>query len=290
MELIDIIRNAQGGQAIANLARNFNLTPEQAEAAIQSVLPELARGISRNTLSRGGVADLVEALGDPRHAARLQDPSIFGNQDTLSEGNAMLGHILGTKDASRAAAQRASLSSGLGEGLIKMLLPYIAQILMGALAKKTQGGLGDILSKIPGMPGNSSGTRDNDTVPATRSGRQQPPPEQNEPYPSQRAPGRPGGGFENQQPLPIPDGIPDETEVRDRNRYGDLSDVIRGGPKTAPSSAGGSSLPQIIRDMLGGALGYSTKGGVLGWIFRAVILRYGWSILRSILGGVLGRR
>jgi predicted membrane protein len=49
-------------------------------------------------------------------------------------------------------------------------------------------------------------------------------------------------------------------------------------------------LTNVIRDMLGGALGYSTKGGVMGWIFRAIVMRYGWSILRSVLGGVLGRR
>ena len=288
MDLINIIRSAQGGRAIENMARTFNLTPAQAEAAIQAVLPELAHGISRNTLSRGGVADLVEALGDPRHTTRLESPNIFGNPEIASEGNAILGHILGTKDASRGAAQRASLSSGLGEGLIKMLLPYIAQLLMGALASKTQGGLGDILSKIPGMPGSTTPVPE----PTPRSGRRQRQPEAEDApaFPTEAPVGRGGGGFENQQPLPIPGSIPDESETRGRNPYGDLSDVIRGGRPSATQPTGGTSLPNIIRDMLGGALGYSTKGGVMGWIFRAVILRYGWSILRSILGGVLGRR
>ncbi len=36
MELFDIVRQAQGGHAIANMARAFNLTPEQAEAAVKA--------------------------------------------------------------------------------------------------------------------------------------------------------------------------------------------------------------------------------------------------------------
>jgi hypothetical protein len=289
MELIDIVRQAQGGNALANMARAFNLNPQQAEAALQAVMPELARGIERNTLSRGGVADLVEALGSGRHAGNLQNPAMFGNPDVQAEGNAILGHILGTKDSSRAVAQRASLSSGLGEGLLKMLLPYIAQMLMGALANKTQGGLGDILSKIPGMPGSAGGAGKRGggmSFPQPRTAPAGPFPGQNG-GPSSNAPATGGGGFGNQAPLPMPTGMPQDSG-NGRNPYGDLSDIIRGGANAG--AAGGGMLWNIVRSILGGALGFSGKGGVLSWIFRAVFLRFGWSILRSILGGLLGRR
>ncbi len=283
MDLIDIVRLAQGGNAIANMARTFNITPEQAEAAVQALIPELARGIERNTLSRGGIADLMETVG--RHSGTLQDPAMFGNANVHAQGNEILGQILGTKDASRSAAYRASLSSGLGEGLLKMLLPYIAQMLMGAIAGKAQGGLGDILSKIPGMPGAPGGGR-------TGGGgmsfpQQSPPMPRGNDNPFGTMPSMPGGGgFGNQAPLPVPDGtVPQQGG---QNPYGDLSDIIRGGRTAVPG--GGGSLAGVIRDLLGGALGFSTKGGVMGWIFRAIVLRYGWTILRSILGGVLGRR
>jgi hypothetical protein len=300
MELLDIVRQAQGGNAIENMARSFNLSPQQAEAAIKAVMPELARGIERNTLSRGGVADLVAALGTGNHAARLQNPAMFGNPGVEADGNAILGHILGTKDSSRAVAARASLSSGLGEGLLKMLLPYIAQMLMGALAGKTQGGLGDILSKIPGMPGSTGGA-------TTRPGggmqfpqQRDTPPMQMPPMPAPgnnpfgnnpfgNAPARNGGGFENQAPLPLPTGLPQDSGTGS-NPYGDLSDILRRNGTTGGAAAGGGMLWNIVRSVLGGALGFSTKGGVMGWIFRAVILRYGWGIVRAIFGGILGRR
>lgn len=299
MDLFDIVRQAQGGNAIANMARAFNLTPAQAEAAIKAVLPELARGVERNTLSRGGIADLIEAMGSGRAARTMENPAMFGHPAVQADGNAILGHILGPdKDSSRAAAQRASLSSGLGEGLIKMLLPYIAQMLMGALTKGTQGGLGDILSKIPGMPGASSpGGRSGGgmSFPQSRapSNDQMPfPMPGNNPFgggaPDTRSGG--GGGFDNQQPLPMPTGLPQEgSSSSGSNPYGDLSDIIRRGG-SAGSVAGGGMLWNIIRSILGGALGFSTKGGVMGWVIRAVIMRYGFSILRAIFGGLIGRR
>ncbi len=306
MELIDIVRQAQGGSAITNMARAFNIGPGQAEAALKAVMPELARGIERNTLSRGGVADLIAALGDRRKLENLNNPAMFGNANVQADGNAILGHILGTKDASRGVAQRAALSSGVGEGLIKMLLPYIAQMLMGALANKTQGGLGDILSKIPGMPGaqgNTGGT--GGSAPSFPQSRQQPFPQPSMPAPRQMPESRDNpfgngdvsrggnGTFGGGAPLPIPTGLPSESSSSGgagSNPYGDLSDIIRGGGAAGGAAAGGGTLWSIIRSMLGGALGFSTKGGVMGWIFRAIILRYGMSIVRAIFGGVLGRR
>ena len=306
MELIDIVRQAQGGSAITNMARAFNIAPGQAEAALKAVMPELARGIERNTLSRGGVADLIAALGDRRKLENLNNPAMFGNANVQADGNAILGHILGTKDASRGVAQRAALSSGVGEGLIKMLLPYIAQMLMGALANKTQGGLGDILSKIPGMPGaqgNSGGMGGG--APSFPQSRQQPFPQPSMPAPRQMPDrndnpfgngdvrGGGNGPFGGGGPLPLPTNLPSESSSggAGSNPYGDLSDIIRsGGGAAGGAAAGGGALWSIIRTMLGGALGFSTKGGVMGWIFRAIILRYGMSIVRAIFGGILGRR
>jgi len=280
MDLIDIIRQAQGGKAIANMARTFNLGPEQAEAAIKALVPELARGIERNTLSRGGVADLVEAMGSGRATRTMDNPAMFGDPGVQADGNGILRHILGPdKDSSRAAAQRASLSSGIGEGLLKMLLPYIAQMLLGALTKGTQGGLGDILSKMPGLPG-SGGSGSGGGM---RSPRPRFPANDPMPFP---LPG--GGDFGGQGPLPLPTGLPPVSDAGG-NPYGDLSDIIRRGG-SAGNVAGGGFVWNIIRSMLGGALGFSTKGGVMGWIFRAVLLRYGWSIVRAIFGGLLGRR
>ncbi len=47
MNLNDIMQAAQGGQGINNLASQFGLTPEQAQAAIQAAMPAFSQGLQR---------------------------------------------------------------------------------------------------------------------------------------------------------------------------------------------------------------------------------------------------
>lgn len=317
MQLLDEVRQAQDGKVIENMARSFNITPAQAEAAIAAVLPEFSRAVERNTLNRGGLADLIGALGSGRHQAALENPNLFQSAELRQDGNAILGHVLGGKDQSRAVASRASLSTGLGSSLIQMMLPYIIQMLMGGLAGKAQGGLGDILSKIPGMPGAppSGGSQGGGRMQMPRMPQQQDettsvPMEQTRwPTQTQSTPvpdsGGFGGGFGGGSPLPLPGEVPrggygrsqgaphPQTQGGD-NPFGDLSDIIRGG-KGIPGGAGGAAIGGgmlwgIIRSVLGGALGFSGKGGVMSWLFRMIVMRYGWGLIKTILMKVLLRR
>jgi hypothetical protein len=251
--------------------------------------------------------------------------------------------VLGSKDRSRAVAKQAAVSTGLGAGIIELLLPYIIQMLMGGLAGKTSGGLGDILSKIPGMPGGPSAGRgagqgggglgdilskipgmpggppaprqqqqqDNPRWPSMPTSNPAPdqspwPPMQHEPTPVPPVPS--GGGFGG-SPLPLPGDVPrggyggggynqpqaPQPQPRQGdNPFGDLSDIIRGG-KGIPGGAGGAAIGggmlwTLIRSMLGGALGFSGKGGIMSWLFRMVFMRYGWSIVKTIFSRVLLRR
>ena len=153
MQLLDVLRQAQGGAAIGNVARNFGLQPGEVEAALTALIPEVSRAIERNTLSRGGLADVISALGDPRYARALDDPTILKTPQMQQVGIGLLETLLGNKDKSRAVAAHAAQSAGLSEGIIKMLLPYLIPMIIGGLGKASSGGRGDILGKIPGMPG-----------------------------------------------------------------------------------------------------------------------------------------
>lgn len=260
MQVMEALRAAQGGQTIANVARTFGITPAEAEAALAALVPEVGRVIERNTLSRGGVADVVAALGDPRYRQALNDPETLSSPAFQSAGIELLETMLGNKDKSRALAARAAASSGLGEALIKQLLPYMLPMIIAAIAKSGSGALGDILSKLPGGGGGGVMTP-------------------SAPAPSRPAPGmtppRPG-----QSPLPLPG---EHTPLGGDNPYSDLSDTIRNGGAVA------SGLPGLIRSILGGLLGFQSRG-VIGWILRFVVMRWGWTILRTILGGLVGGR
>lgn len=303
MNLVDVLRQAQNGRAFDNLARTFGVTPAQAEAVVRAVLPQLSAGMERNTLSRGGLADLVNALGQG-HESVLDQPAAIGDPSVRDDGNAILGHILGTKDRSRAIADKAALSSGVSASLIKLMLPFIASMLMGGLSKVVKGGLGDILGKMGGLPGGapSGGGMRMPEMPRLPDMPEMPrmPDSGGGPFGGnptgngglQLPPLTPAGGNMGGSPLPLPGDIPGLPNGG-QNPYGDLSDILRrgGGLPTGGGAgpAGGGVLWSIVRGILGSALGFQSKG-LMGWLFRAVFARFGWAILRAVFGRMLGAR
>ena len=298
MPIAEYLTGPQAKGAITAMSKAEGLDADQVQAAIAAVTPLLVQGIERNTLSRGGLADLVSAMGDGHHEAYLQHPELIGSPAMIADGNNILGHILGGPEQSRRLASRAAATSGLSEGLLKQLLPIIAAILMGALSKQTKGGLGDILSKLPGgLPG--SGTpvpRGGDSdgglgdigdilkkIPGMPGGQAPQPQRRTSPKSAPANPRTSAGG----SPLPLPgDHISGIDDGPRNNPYGDLSDIIRGG---AGAQAGGGSLGKIVRDILGGVLGFQSRG-LIGWLVRLIVMRWGWGFIRSILGRFLGRR
>ena len=185
MDLMDVMRQAQGGNAIANLARTYGAQPAQVEAVMERIVPLLAQRIERNTLSRGGLADTVEIIGHRGYQAVLDTPAAFANPDVRMAGNDLLEQILGGKDASRKLAAQAAFGSGISESIIKMMLPYIVQMVLGGLGRQLSGGLGDILSKIPNLGGGAGGGA-GDGGHTTGGGFPQMP--QSQPFPQQQSP------------------------------------------------------------------------------------------------------
>ena len=137
---------------IAAIGRQFGLDEQQTQAAFDALAPVVAAGVRRNTQSDGGLADLLGALSGGSHARYLDEPDVLTSPDAVNEGNAILGHVFGSKDVSRGVAQQLSASSGIGESVLKKLLPIIAAMVMGQIAKSATGG-----SSRDGTSGGGSG-------------------------------------------------------------------------------------------------------------------------------------
>jgi hypothetical protein len=73
--LYEILRNAQGGQAIDNLAAQFNITPEEADAAVKAVVPALSEGFLKQASHPVGLGSFIGALGEDQHLAAFTDPA-----------------------------------------------------------------------------------------------------------------------------------------------------------------------------------------------------------------------
>jgi hypothetical protein len=136
MNILNAIVGAQDGQAVGALAQQFGLSQDQTVSALGALLPALAGGLQRNVSAPAGLDQLMSALQTGQHGRYIDDLGGLGSADTVNDGNAILGHILGSRDVSRAVATNASSATGIGADVLKKMLPVVATLAMGALAKQ----------------------------------------------------------------------------------------------------------------------------------------------------------
>ena len=161
MSLLKTIVQVGGQAALGQVAERVGLPKEVTSKAVGMILPALVGGLSRNVGSESGLGSLLGALTKGDHEKYLDEPQSLAASSATEDGNGILGHILGGKDASRAVASTVSSALGIENKTVKQLLPMVAALAMGGLAKQTKSaGLtadaaqhsgGDVLGQITGM-------------------------------------------------------------------------------------------------------------------------------------------
>ncbi|NNE56774.1 MAG: DUF937 domain-containing protein [Hellea sp.] len=138
MNLMDMILQAQGGRSVQTAGRTVGLNKAQTTQAIAALLPALSSALKQNTQTPEGLAGLLQALQRGNHDQYLDTPATMKNESSVLDGNAILGHLFGSKDVSRAVAGHASQKTGIKTDLLKKLLPLVATMAMGSLSKQTR--------------------------------------------------------------------------------------------------------------------------------------------------------
>ncbi len=138
MNLLDMIMSAQGGAAAQQAGAQLGLNQQQSQSAIAALLPAISSALKQNTASPQGLAGLLQALQGGQHEQYLENPQMLGQPQTVNDGNAILGHLFGSKDVSRAVAGHAAQKTGIGTDVLKKLLPLVATMAMGSLSKQTK--------------------------------------------------------------------------------------------------------------------------------------------------------
>lgn len=124
---------------LSQLAAQLGTDEATAEAAVRQVVPGLVGGMQANAADAGGAGSLASAL--EQHA----DSPLFNTSGAVDldavdipEGEKIVGHVFGGN--TDAVTQRLAGSTGVGGDLIKRLLPILAPIVLGYLAKRVFGG------------------------------------------------------------------------------------------------------------------------------------------------------
>ncbi|MFZ2298070.1 MAG: DUF937 domain-containing protein [Aquabacterium sp.] len=137
MQITDILAQMGGLQSIA---KELGVSETQATSAAEALAPAILGGFKKQAQSQpGGLEGLGGLLGQLGGGGLLDQ--VLGPQPTdVSRGNDVLGQIFGSKDVSRAVAQNAASQSGLDPSLLKKMLPMLAMLVTGYMAKQAGGG------------------------------------------------------------------------------------------------------------------------------------------------------
>lgn len=165
MQISDLLAQMGGLQS---LAQELGVSETQAESGAAALLPAILGGFKKQAQSQpqgvAGLGGLLQQLG----GGSLLDNVLAPQPTDVSRGNDVLGQIFGSKEVSRAVAQNASSQSGLDPGLLKKMLPMLAMLVTGYMAKQggqaaatqsapTGGGLGGMLGSLLGAQSSSGG-------------------------------------------------------------------------------------------------------------------------------------
>lgn len=129
---------AQNGQAVELMARQFNLSQQQAALAMEALAPAFSQGLKRNTSDPYGVSNFLQALASGQHAKYYENAASAFSPAGMQDGNGILGHLFGSKDLSRAVAAQAAQATGIQQEVLKQMLPAMAAMMMGGLFKQAQ--------------------------------------------------------------------------------------------------------------------------------------------------------
>lgn len=137
MQITDLLAQMGGLQS---MARELGVSENQAASGAEALIPAILGGFKKQAQSQpAGLEGLGGLLGQLGGGSLLDD--VLAPQPThVDRGNDVLGQIFGSKDVSRAVAQNAASQTGIDPSTLKKMLPMLAMLVAGYMAKQRGGG------------------------------------------------------------------------------------------------------------------------------------------------------
>ena len=136
MQITDILAQMGGLQSVAN---ELGVSEGEVATGAEALLPAILGGFKQQAQAQPGGLDGLGGLLGQLGGSGLLDQVLSPQRTDPSQGNDVLGQIFGSPDVSRAVAQNASSQTGLDPSLLKKMLPLLAMLVTGYMARQ-QGG------------------------------------------------------------------------------------------------------------------------------------------------------
>ena len=157
MDITQILGSLGGLQSMAG---ELGVSESEAKAGADALLPAILGGFKKQAQAQpsglDGLVNMIGGLG----GGGLMDEVLAQRPTDVSQGNNVLGQIFGSHDVSRTVAHSAAAQSGLDPALLKKMLPMLAMLVGGYMAKQgrssaapatpADGGLGSLIGGLMG--------------------------------------------------------------------------------------------------------------------------------------------
>ncbi|MBR0556866.1 DUF937 domain-containing protein [Ciceribacter sp. L1K23] len=141
LPLFDMMLQAQNGAAMEATAKQFGLAQEQVLKAMAALTPAFSSGLKRSATNPYDFSALLASMGSANYAKYFEDMTKAFTPQGVADGNTVLQHLFGSKEVSRAIAAQAAKMTGIGQEILKQMMPAMADTLMGGLFKQATGQL-----------------------------------------------------------------------------------------------------------------------------------------------------
>jgi len=136
MQIADLLAQAGG---LESIARELGVSESEAASGAQALLPAILGGFKKQAQAQPAGLDGLGALIGQLGGSGLLDNVLSPQPTDVSLGDNVLGQIFGSPDVSRTVAQHAASRSGLDPSLLKRMLPMLAMLVAGYMARQRSG-------------------------------------------------------------------------------------------------------------------------------------------------------
>jgi hypothetical protein len=160
MQIQDLVAQMGGLQS---MAKELGVSEQQAASGAAALLPAILGGFKKHAQAAPSGLDGLTGMLGKLGGGGLLDEVLAPKPTDVGRGNDVLGQIFGSKDVSRTVAHNAASQTSLDAGVLKKMLPMLAMVVGGYMAKQggqaapaaSGSGLGGLLGGLLG--GGASG-------------------------------------------------------------------------------------------------------------------------------------
>ncbi len=154
MQTTDILAQMGG---VSSIAKQLGLDEGQAQRGAEALLPALLGGFKKQLQTQPKAFESIGGLLGQLGGSDLLSRALGQFTANADSGNDILGQVFGSKDVSRTVVDNAAQSTGLNIAQLKKMLPMLAMMLAGFMAKQrlnepstetTNDGLGGLLGGL----------------------------------------------------------------------------------------------------------------------------------------------